>query len=123
MSQKYLLDTAVVPRSDWVYKDEDTKVVITGGSFNNLVAKVVTHRRKNNLEVDAKIVDKIHAYLCANNPEGFCAEGYRGLGDVVHAIAQPIASLIDATLGTNVRGCWSCSKRRDLLNKAVGFRH
>jgi hypothetical protein len=123
MSQKYLLDTAVVPRSGWVYKDEDTKQVITAGSFMGLVKNAVQHRKKNDLAVDAKIVDKIHAFLCEQNPEDFCAEGYRGLGDAIHAVAQPIAGLIDAALGTNVRGCWSCAQRRDALNKAVGFRH
>jgi hypothetical protein len=122
-SQKFLRDTAVVPRSGWVYKDEDTKKVITAGSFMELIKNAVQHRKKNDLEVDAKIVDKIHSYLCDNNPPDFCAEGYRGLGDVVHAVAQPIAGLIDATFGTNVRGCWTCAGRREALNKAVGFRH
>jgi len=40
----------------------------------------------------------------------------RGLGDVVHSVAQPIAGAIDRTLGTNIKGCSACSKRREKLN-------
>jgi len=123
VSQKYLQDTAVVPPSGFVYKDHDTSQVVSAGSFSELIKKTIQHRKINGLVTDAKIVDKIHAYLCDNNPSDFCAEGYRGLGDVVHAVAQPIAALIDGALGTNVRGCWSCAGRREALNKAVGFRH
>lgn len=122
-SQKFLRDTAVVPRSGFVYKDEDTKKVIVAGNFQALIKNVVVHRKKNGLDTDAKIVDKIHSYLCDHNPPDFCAEGYRGLGDVVHAIAQPIAGAIDSVLGTNIRGCWTCAGRREALNQAVGFRH
>ena len=122
MSQKYLTDTAVVPRSGFVYRDEDTKQTITAGYFNELVRNVVSHRKKNNLEVDAKIIDKIHAFLCDSNPPEFCVEGVRGLGDVIHRIAQPIAGMIDGVLGTNVRGCWSCAGRREALNEALKFR-
>ena len=39
-----------------------------------------------------------------------------GLGDKVHAIAHPIAGAIDRTLGTNIKGCGACAKRRDKLN-------
>ena len=40
----------------------------------------------------------------------------RGLGDKVHAIAQPIAGAIDKALGTNIKGCGACAKRREALN-------
>ena len=38
------------------------------------------------------------------------------LGDKVHAVAQPIAKVIDKTLGTNIQGCGACAKRREKLN-------
>ena len=123
MSQKYLRDVDVVPRTGFVYKDKDTHQVISGGSFRHLIKNIIKHRKINGLETDAKIEDAVHEYLCANNPENFCAEGSRGLGDVVHFIAQPIAGLIDATFGTNVRGCWSCAGRRAALNAAISFKH
>lgn len=123
MSQKYLRDLAVVPRSGFVYKDKDTNKIISAGTFKELVKKVTVHRKANELKTDATIVDSIHEYLCNNNPSDFCAEGFRGLGDVVHAIAHPIAELMDATLGTNIKGCGGCARRREFLNQAVGFRH
>ena len=119
--QYYLRDTTVWPPSGFVYQDEDTKQVINGGSFNELVGGVISHRRNNGLETDAKIVDKIHAYICRVNNNGQCAQGTRGLGDLVHTFAQPIAWAIDKALGTNVQGCWSCSGRRQTLNEAVPF--
>ena len=37
-------------------------------------------------------------------------------GDRVASVAQPIAGAIDKTLGTNIKGCGACAKRRDKLN-------
>jgi hypothetical protein len=119
--QYYIRDTTIHPASGFVYKDADTQQVINAGSFADLIAAVVQHRRNNQLEVDAKIVDAIHAYLCAMNNNGPCAKGTRGLGDLVHTVAQPIAWVIDKAFGTNVQGCWSCGGRRDVLNKVVPF--
>jgi len=119
--QYYLQDTSVVPPSGFVYQDEDTKQIISGGSFKELIIAVVQHRQQNGLDVDAKIVDAIHAYMCAMNNNGPYAKGTRGLGDLVHTVAQPIAWVIDKAFGTNVQGCWSCGGRRDALNKAVPF--
>ena len=42
--------------------------------------------------------------------------GGRGLGDVVHSFAQPIAKAIDKTVGTNISKCGACAKRREKLN-------
>ena len=119
--QYYLRDTTIHPASGFVYKDADTKQVITAGSFTDLISSVVHHRKANELEVDAKIVDAIHAYICQANSNGPCAKGSRGRGDVVHTIAQPIAWAIDKALGTNVQGCWSCAGRRHALNQALPF--
>ena len=38
------------------------------------------------------------------------------LGDKVASIAQPIAGAIDNALGTNIKGCGACAKRREALN-------
>jgi hypothetical protein len=40
----------------------------------------------------------------------------KGLGDVVALVAQPIAGAIDKALGTNIKGCGACAKRREALN-------
>jgi hypothetical protein len=43
----------------------------------------------------------------------------KGFGDIVYKFAQPIAKTIDKTLGTNIRNCGGCKKRRELLNKLL----
>lgn len=51
------------------------------------------------------------------------AKHYRpaGLGDLVHAVAQPIARAIDRVAGTRISTCSACAKRRAALNRAVPF--
>lgn len=46
---------------------------------------------------------------------------YRGLGDVVAAVAQPVAKVIDKAARTNLEGCAGCAKRRRALNGWVPF--
>lgn len=41
----------------------------------------------------------------------------RGLGDVVHAVAQPIARVIDRVAGTKLAECGGCARRRAVLNR------
>lgn len=43
--------------------------------------------------------------------------GVSGLGDAVKIVAQPIAKVIDAAIGTDVQNCGKCEKRRQYLNK------
>ncbi len=46
---------------------------------------------------------------------------YRGLGDLVHAVAHPVAVGIDALTGSHLATCASCSRRREKLNQAIPF--
>jgi len=50
------------------------------------------------------------------------ASKYRGLGDVVHAVAHPIAAAADKLLGTDLQNCPGCTKRRVDWNEKVPFR-
>jgi hypothetical protein len=43
----------------------------------------------------------------------------RGLGDLVAALAEPIARASDAFIGTHLVGCSSCAERRAALNALV----
>ena len=47
--------------------------------------------------------------------------GYTGAGDVVAAIAQPIARVLDKMLGTKIKTCKSCRQRQEMLNYMVPF--
>ena len=41
----------------------------------------------------------------------------RGAGDIVHALAHPVAVVIDAVFGTNVKNCQGCQRRRAWMNE------
>lgn len=43
-----------------------------------------------------------------------------GLGDLVHAVAHPVARALDAVVGTNLSTCGSCDQRREALNRLSG---
>lgn len=62
-----------------------------------------------------------HSNPCLSCPIGMWSSTApcRGLGDVVAAIAQPIAKVIDSVAGTNVQGCGGCKKRQEALNKLI----
>jgi len=42
---------------------------------------------------------------------------YRGAGDLIARVAEPIAAASDAVFNTKLKGCQACQKRRDKLNK------
>ena len=48
----------------------------------------------------------------------------RGLGDAVHAVANPVVRVIDAVAGTDIQHCAGCvgkGGRRERWNEAVPF--
>ena len=51
-----------------------------------------------------------------NSGKTYSIRRRRRLGDTVHLVAQPIAGAIDKALGTNIKGCGACAKRREKLN-------
>lgn len=53
-----------------------------------------------------------------SNPE---TKTFKGLGDVVALVAQPIAKTIDKVFHTNVAGCGGCKQRQQKLNELVPF--
>ena len=59
-------------------------------------------------------VDSLHSIVMKHDPNRI-----KGLGDIVHLAAKPIARVMDKTIGTSLSGCGSCDKRREALNRAV----
>lgn len=45
----------------------------------------------------------------------------RGVGDVVHLLAKPIALASDHLLGTDLQNCQSCANRREDWNEKYHF--
>lgn len=46
----------------------------------------------------------------------------KGAGDVVAAVAKPVAKVIDTVAGTNLAQCGGCKQRQEALNKAIPFK-
>lgn len=42
---------------------------------------------------------------------------HKKLGDLAEALFGPIANKIDKTLGTNIKECGGCKKRKEWLNQ------
>ena len=40
-----------------------------------------------------------------------------GLGDLAHAVAHPVAKVLDAAVGTDLENCEDCSRRREDWNE------
>ena len=43
----------------------------------------------------------------------------QGMGDIVAAVAQPVARAIDGAFGTDLANCSGCKDRREWLNKKL----
>ena len=102
------------PPTGFVYTDSDTKSVVTGNTFADLVRNVNRHRYLNGLQFFVDQEQMIHDQLCDKLGSEYC-EGY-GLGDAVHSIANPIAKVMDKFVKTNIKACISCAQRRARLN-------
>lgn len=89
-------------------------MAVTGSTFDELVRNANRHRYLNGLPFYDDQDQMIQDQLCDKLGSEYC-EGY-GLGDAVHAIAQPIAKAIDKVIKTNIRGCSACAQRRAKLN-------
>jgi len=109
-----LKNKLITPPTGFFYKDHDTKTVITAVTFDELLANVNRHRHLNGLTLNGNQEQMIHDQICDKVDKSLC-EGV-GLGDMVHAVAQPIAKAIDHVAGTNIQGCGGCAKRRAMLN-------
>lgn len=67
--------------------------------------------------------------MLMNNEDPFALKGdplpkpkhLRGLGDVVHLVAAPVAEIVDKLINTSLAGCSGCAERREFLNKVVPF--
>lgn len=106
------------PKGGWTYVHP-----ISGMTFNRAVIWVLrdvvkAHCKANGWEL---LEDDFRANVARNTPNAQ-VQNVAGLGDIVAAVAQPVAGAIDAVAAavgvkTNVKGCGGCKKRRDRLNR------
>lgn len=97
----------------FVYVHQQTSARFQHPNLFHLHKAVSDHCKANGFTLDN---DEFESNVCRNTTNIVCAEGTRGLGDVIHGIAQPLARLSDSLLGTELAGCGGCFKRQHELN-------
>ena len=108
-----IIDYLKEPEGGWKYFDADLKTWVSAKSFEGLVQNVIELRSNKALAVPDHLRQLVEDQVCDRAGSGFCRPG---LGDAVHAVAQPIARVLDKALGTNIKGCSACAGRRAKLN-------
>lgn len=119
LSVMKLKTLALAPPNGWGFIDPATKNVILENTYQELIATAVHKRALLGVEVPSSLGQIIQNQICdgiAQSERGKWCEEY-GLGDVVSAIAQPIAKVIDRIAGTSIKTCGACAQRRANLNK------
>ena len=140
---KELIETSIVPSGGgYSYHQKETNQTLTSTNIHQLLAKVVDHRKANNLPIPFNIEDEVEAYVCKERPE-LCKEkdpkppqnkpltldlAIRLTRTLVSAgferASQSEAerrALICSTCPDNVNpeGCTGCSK--SVMRKAIDF--
>ena len=109
-----LKDKAKTPKNGWRYFDPNLEMWVESSSFERLIQDVMLFRVNKGKQNHNFLSQMIEDQICDGLPQEEC-DG-RGLGDVVHTIAKPIAKVLDSTLKTNLGACGGCAKRRAKLN-------
>lgn len=68
-----------------------------------------------------RLTDKYQAAHSEAMQGGKVEPRFKGAGDVVAFIAQPIARGLDMIFGTDLENCGGCKERREALNEALPF--
>lgn len=119
----HLLNVTVTPPGGWYFIDPVSGVTIGGGDWNNLIQNIARHRSERGID-PAGIETLVQDQICGRipKPNDYCDDSLRGLGDLIHRFAHPIAVGIDRVAGTSLRHCGGCGSRRAALNDAVPFK-
>lgn len=110
-------DLSKIPELGWRYTSPDTGHQHTADTYEALVSSVAREKVQRGIQIPTYLEQMIQDQICDQNG-GYGCESV-GLGDMVHAVAQPIAKVIDRVAGTNVQGCGACAKRRAMLNSTI----
>lgn len=62
-------------------------------------------------------MSKLPDFIRFNRPDERVPRFTRNLGDKVHAVAHPVAKVIDRVAGTRLSTCGGCAERRRKLNE------
>ena len=64
-----LQETSIVPTGGYSYTQKETDYTINSNNFAQLVARVIDHRKANNLPVPFNVQDEVEAAVCKERPE------------------------------------------------------
>ena len=106
----------VVPGQGFRYTHTQTNSSFQSHNLGNLRKQVDDFVSANGFTLNN---DEFEDNVCRNTPNCVCQESIRGLGDIVHIVANPIAKVIDSIAGTNLQGCGGCAARQKALNDAA----
>lgn len=93
---------------------------VFGSTWRNLMDNIRKDMRSNAQEVPANIEEMVEDWICQRQPEGRCWYEKK-LGDAIASVIHTTTGVIDRVAKTNLtkfaKGCSSCNKRRQILNK------
>ena len=108
----------------WKYEIKRNEVVypaiVYGSTWNSLMQNIQKDYRSNGVELPSNIEQMVEDQTCQRQPSDRCWYS-DGIGDKIAQAIHTVAAVTDKVLGTQLenkaRGCFSCNKRRNILNK------
>lgn len=100
----------------WTYEEGPIKRIHE--SLDDLITQILASKGQDPWEYQARELyrKEIIRQSCAKDP-GFCES--RGMGDLVHVLALPVAKALDSVFGSRLSDCKACAKRRAWLNNRM----
>jgi len=109
----------VIKRHD-LNSDLDFPAIVYGSTWSNLISNIRRDMESNKQPVPADLEYQVEQQICARQPEDRC---WPQSGDVVANVIHGAARVIDKLTGTKLekkaKGCLTCGKRRERLNKIL----
>ena len=94
--------------------------IVYGSTWSNLMQNIQKDYRSNGVELPSNIEQMVEDQICQRQPSDRCWYS-DGLGDKLAQAIHTVAAATDRILGTKLehkaRGCSSCNRRRNALNK------
>jgi hypothetical protein len=121
-----LKDRNRAPVGGWKYRytihrfNLDFPATVYGDSWTRLIANIKKDMVSNAHPVPNDLEYQVEQQICASQPADRC---WQQSGDVTANLIHGAARLIDSIAGTRLekkaKGCLSCGKRREKMNKIL----
>jgi hypothetical protein len=121
-----LKDKKRAPVSGWKYRYTIQRfslsfpATVYGDSWTRLIANIKKDMQSNAHPIPNDLEYQVEQQICASQPEDRC---WQQSGDVTANLIHGAAKMIDSIAGTKLarkaKGCLSCAKRREKMNKIL----